>query len=72
MADELMPDPAPENIAGERTVSHSFSHELRHEINWGYVALAVAALAAVYVLRGRLEESRDGNPEPRSALGAEE
>lgn len=29
--------------------SHSWSHEVRHEINWSYALLALVALVVVYV-----------------------
>nr|WP_011091114.1 hypothetical protein [Halorubrum saccharovorum]AAO15413.1 orfA [Halorubrum saccharovorum] len=40
-----LPDPAPENIDGAKTVQ--YSHEIHHRINWGYVALGVAAILVV-------------------------
>ena len=40
-----MNDPLPENIQGEKVQRHVF----KHEINWGYVALAVAVVATAYL-----------------------
>ena len=37
-----MADPVPENISGEKSVA--YSHEIHHRVNWGYVALGVAAI----------------------------
>jgi hypothetical protein len=62
MSDQVMADPVPENIDGRKLVSHSFNHEIGHRIDWGHVALAVAAILAIYVLflRGGSEvEDRD-------------
>ena len=41
-------EPAPENIAGEVVHKHAFEHR----IDWGYVALAVAAVVVVMALSG--------------------
>jgi hypothetical protein len=50
MSDGLMADPAVENIDGRKVVSHSFEHQMVHQVNWSHVALAVLGLAAIYVL----------------------
>ena len=44
-----MADPVPENISGEKTVA--YSHEIHHSINWGYVVIGVAVIAALLWLR---------------------
>lgn len=54
MTDASMPDPAPENIDGSKAVR--YSHEIHHKINWGYVVVGIAALAALYVLYDRAED----------------
>ena len=41
-------EPAPENVAGEVVHRHSFEHR----IDWGYVALALAAIVIVAKLSG--------------------
>lgn len=41
-----MNDPLPENIEGNKTVEHV----VEHRINWGYVAIAAAAVFVVYRL----------------------
>jgi len=41
-----MQDPVPENIEGSKVETHEFIHR----IDWGQVALAVAALATLYVV----------------------
>ena len=41
-------EPAPENIAGEVVHKHAFEHR----IDWGYVALALAAVVIVVKLSG--------------------
>jgi len=38
-----MEDPLPENIAGEKRVTHS----VNHHINWGYALLGLAGLVTV-------------------------
>jgi hypothetical protein len=53
MADGVMADPAPENIDGRKIVSHSFEHQMVHQVNWSHVALAVLGLVVIYVLLGR-------------------
>jgi len=40
-----MPDPAPENIDGAKTVS--YSHKIHHKVNWGYVVLGLGLIALV-------------------------
>jgi hypothetical protein len=50
MGDSVMADPSPENIEGQKVVSHSFDHQMVHQVNWSHVALAVVALIVVYVL----------------------
>ncbi|MFK8215594.1 hypothetical protein [Haloferax volcanii] len=39
----MMQDPLPENITGSKRVAHT----VQHEVNWGYVALAVAVIFVV-------------------------
>lgn len=41
-----MNDPLPENIDGRKAVAHS----VEHRIDWGYVALSLAALVALYTV----------------------
>lgn len=43
-----MNDPAPENIVGEKTVSHVVEHSVR----WDYVLLAVAGIYAAWKVAG--------------------
>lgn len=55
-----MNDPTPENITGEKRVSHV----VKHQINWGYVAVAVAALIVlVYVDPLGKNQDSDGRQE---------
>lgn len=42
-------EPDPSNVSGE--IVHQ--HEYRHVVNWGYVAVAVAVIAVLYVAVGR-------------------
>jgi hypothetical protein len=53
MTDASMPDPVPENIDGSKAVT--YSHEVHHQINWGYVAVGLAVIAALLFLRERLD-----------------
>jgi len=39
-------DPAPENIEGRLVQKHTF----HHEVNWGYVSIALAVIVLIYVL----------------------
>jgi hypothetical protein len=39
-------EPDPSNVTGEVVHRHSFEHR----VNWGYVAVAFAALVVVYIL----------------------
>lgn len=41
-----MQDPLPENIAGEKRVTHT----VEHRINWGYAMLGAAGILLVYVI----------------------
>lgn len=38
-----MRDPLPENITGSKRIAHT----VQHEVNWGYVAMAVAVIFLV-------------------------
>ena len=49
-------DPLAENIEGVVSESHTYSHEIHHKINWGYVALGVGVVAAFYVLHQYLND----------------
>jgi hypothetical protein len=55
-----MADPVPENISGEKTVA--YSHEIHHSINWGYVVIGVAVIAALLWLRSADLGSDDDRP----------
>jgi hypothetical protein len=50
-----MQDPVPENIEGQVTETHEFTHR----VDWGHVALSVAALAVVYAVFLREPEERE-------------
>lgn len=51
-----MRDPMPANIEGEKVQRHVF----KHEINWGYVAVAVAAvIVVIYVLPGEGNDEKE-------------
>jgi len=52
-----MREPLPENIDGQVTQHHEF----KHEINWGYVALAVVLVFAVLQLNEMYADSDDEN-----------
>lgn len=41
-----MQDPVPENIQGSKMETHEFVHR----IDWGYVAVSVAALMSLYIV----------------------
>lgn len=47
--------PMPENIDG----NVSYSHEIHHKINWGYVAGAVAIIGILLFLREKTNESNE-------------
>lgn len=48
----VMRDPEPANISGEKVQRHVF----KHEINWGYVILAIAAVAVAWKLSQSVDE----------------
>jgi hypothetical protein len=48
-----MRDPHPDNISGQKVQRHVF----KHEIQWGYVLLAVVALIAMWQLSGAVASS---------------
>jgi hypothetical protein len=50
-----MRDPHPANISGEKVKRHVF----KHEINWGYVAAAVALIVAVYLVTGEANNEEE-------------
>jgi hypothetical protein len=45
----------PENIDG----SVSYSHEIHHQINWGYVSIGIAVIAALLFLREKSTQTED-------------
>jgi|JXWS01.1.fsa_nt_gb hypothetical protein len=47
--------PMPENIDG----SVSYSHEIHHKINWGYVSIGIAVIAALLFLREKSTQTED-------------
>jgi hypothetical protein len=55
-----MRDPKPDNISGEKVQRHVF----KHEINWGYVAVAVALIVVAY----RLDLGGDDGEETEVSL----
>ena len=59
-----MNDPAPENIAGKKMVTHSVSHE----IQWGYVAVGVGLLLLAFVVSRAFANNRDDDQEGFSTL----
>lgn len=59
-----MADPVPENITGEKSIQ--YSHEIHHQINWGYVAIGAAVIAVVLWLWSNLDS--DSGPEQLSAM----
>lgn len=65
-----MADPAPENIDGQKVVSHTFDHQMIHQVNWSHVALAVVALIVVYVLFLRGDGAEFENDEESNAPAA--
>jgi hypothetical protein len=50
-----MRDPEPANIDGEKVQKHVF----KHEINWGYVAIAVAVVAVAWRASQLASEGKD-------------
>lgn len=57
-----MRDPLPDNIDGQKVVSH----EVQHSVDWGHVALGVAAIYAIWkgaqLLGGGSDDVEDGEP----------
>ena len=60
-----MRDPNPSNITGEKVQRHVF----KHSINWGYVAIAIAAV--VVALKLLSETSDDEGKNQGMASGME-
>lgn len=53
-------DPKPENITGEKQVQHV----VEHSVDWGHVALGLAAIYALWTLGQLLDDGDDeGNDE---------
>ena len=50
-----MRDPHPENIDGRKVQRHVF----KHEIQWGYVALALVVLVVAVQFSGRFASDED-------------
>jgi len=58
MSDASLPEPPAENIDGSKAVS--YSHEVHHKVNWGYIAIGLAVIAALLFLRDRVDGDEDG------------
>jgi hypothetical protein len=56
MTDDVMTDPLPENIEGQKVVTHRFDHGIDWQVNVSHVLLAVVAVAVVFVVY----KNRDG------------
>ena len=56
-----LPDPAPENIDGAKTVA--YSHEVHHQIPWGHVALGAAVIVVVAFVWVNFDFTADGADE---------
>lgn len=54
-----MQDPHPSNISGEKVQQHVF----KHEIQWGYVLLAIVALVAMWKFSGAIAASGSDEPD---------
>ena len=52
----MMEDPLPENIEGSKRVVHT----VEHQVNWGYVAVAIVALVLLVKI-GPALSSRSGS-----------
>lgn len=50
-----MQDPIQENIEGRKQVAHT----VEHRINWGYVALGVAGIVAMWVVYQSITAGND-------------
>ena len=53
MTDGSLPQPPAENVDGSKAVT--YSHEVHHQINWGYVVIGLAVIAALLFLRDRVD-----------------
>jgi hypothetical protein len=53
MTDASLPQPPAENVDGSKAVT--YSHEVHHQINWGYVVIGLAVIAALLFLRDRVD-----------------
>jgi hypothetical protein len=56
MSDASLPEPPAENIDGSKAVS--YSHEVHHKVNWGYIAIGLAVIAAIAYLYDRADDDR--------------
>lgn len=62
--------PPAENVDGVLKESHQFTHEVHHEINWGYVSVGVALLVLVWAVFLRSDRSGDRDGREEIAGGA--
>jgi len=58
MSDASLPEPPAENVDGSKAVT--YSHEVHHQINWGYVVIGLAVIAALLFLRDRVNSDENG------------
>ena len=60
-----MADPLPENIDGAKSVA--YSHEIHHQVNWGYLALGIAAILVVAYIWSNVDL---GGDDQQDGIGA--
>jgi hypothetical protein len=59
MTDDVMTDPLPENIEGQKVVTHRFDHGIDWQVNVSHVLLAVVAVAVVFVVYKNRDPSEE-------------
>jgi hypothetical protein len=61
MGEQVMSDPLPENIEGQKVVTHRFDHGIDWSVNVSHLLLAVAVLAVAWIVyRQRASDDREG------------
>jgi len=61
MMDQVMSDPLPENIEGQKVVTHRFDHGIDWSVNVSHLLLAAAVLAVAWIAyRQRTPDDREG------------
>jgi hypothetical protein len=63
MTEQIMQDPNPERIEGQKIVKHQFDHGIDYKINLSHVMLVGLLLVGVYFYQTRIASDSKSTPQ---------